>query len=253
MPNKLVLKIGNMLFKMAFKVYKLLYITYKNNEEKQEIALLQSIVKHGNTVLDIGANIGFYTKILSKAVGEQGHVLCFEPDFVNYNHLCLTTTGLPNVQIHQKAVASKTQKIVLYTSKELNVDHRTYKPEQYDQEIETDAVCIDDFLKDQTKDDVIKMDIQGFEMEALIGMTHILTNNHNIKILSEFWPYGLKMAGYSAVEYFENLTNLGFNIFMVTDKGLRLLEIGAVQGMMLLDKEHYYNIYATRNVDEISF
>jgi FkbM family methyltransferase len=249
MPDRLVLKIGNMLFKKAFKVYKLLYITYKLYEEKQEIALLQTVVKHGNTVLDIGANIGFYTKILSKAVGKQGHVLCFEPDFVNYNHLFQTTIGLPNVQIHQKAVASKTKKIVLYTSKELNVDHRTYKPEQFDQEIEIDAVCIDDFLKDQPKVDVIKIDIQGFEMEALMGMKHILTNNHNIKILSEFWPYGLKMAGYSAVEYYENLTHLGFNIFMVTDKGLRPLNIGAVQGMMFLDKEYYFNIYATRHVD----
>jgi FkbM family methyltransferase len=228
-----------------------LYFIFKHIKDRKEIALLNRIVKPDNVVLDIGSNIGFYTTLLSKAVGPQGQVFSFEPDSKNYNHLYQSTKGLLNVQIHQKAVASKTQKIVLYTSKELNVDHRTYKPEQFDQEIEIDAVCIDDFLKDQQKVDVIKIDIQGFEMEALIGMTHIITNNHNIKILSEFWPYGLKMAGYSAVEYYENLIDLGFRIFMVTDKGLRLLNIGAVQGMMFLDKEHYFNIYATRNVEEI--
>ena len=180
-------------------------------------------------------------------------VFSFEPDNKNFNHLCQSTKGLSNVQIHQKAVASKTQKMVLYTSRELNVDHRTYKPEKFDQEIEIEAVNLDEFLKNCQQIDVIKIDIQGFEMDAIKGMRHILTNNHNIRILSEFWPYGLKMSGYSAIEYYENLVNLGFDIFMFTEKGLIFLNIDAVQGMMLLDKKHYFNIYASRNVDEISF
>ncbi len=86
-------------------------------------------------------------------------------------------------------------------------------------------------------------------MDAIMGMRHILTNNHNIRILSEFWPYGLKMSGSSPIEYYENLVNLGFLIFMFTDKGLISLNIDAVQGMMLFDKNHYFNIYTTGNVD----
>ena len=232
-------------------MYKFLYAKYKYYEESQEIALLQNIINQGNTALDIGANIGFYTKILSKAVGKQGHVLSFEPDIKNYNHLSNSTSGLSNVKIHLKAVASKTQKIVLYTSKELNVDHRTYKPEIFDKEIEIEAVNLDEFLKECQRVEVIKIDIQGFEMQAMLGMTNILVNNRNIRIFSEFWPYGLKMAGTSALEYYEILVNLGFFIFVFNGKGLKPLNIQAVQDMMLLDKKHYYNFFATRNVDEI--
>ena len=77
MPNRLVLNIGNMLYKKAYKFYKPLYTTYKYYGDKQELALLYRIVKPGNTVLDIGANIGFYTTVLSKAVGPQGQGLQF--------------------------------------------------------------------------------------------------------------------------------------------------------------------------------
>jgi FkbM family methyltransferase len=248
MPDRLVLKIGNMLYKKAYKLYKPLYITYKHYGDKQEIVLFHRIVKPGNTVLDIGANIGFYTTILSKAVGPQGQVISFEPDTMNYHHLCRNTKGLSNVQIHNKAVASKTQKIVLYTSKELNVDHRTYKPEKFDKEIEIEAVGLDEFLKDCQRIDVIKIDIQGFEMEAIKGMSHILNNNPNISIISEFWPYGLKMAGSSAFEYYEHLKSLGFFVYLLADKGLVSLSLETVKSISLLDTEHYFNIYATRNV-----
>ena len=82
----------------------------------------------------------FYTTLFSKTVGSKGQVLSFEPDLKNYNHLFQATKGLLNVKIHHKAVASKTQKIILYTSKEINVEHRTYKPEKFDQEIEIESV-----------------------------------------------------------------------------------------------------------------
>jgi uncharacterized protein YqgQ len=80
-------------------------------------------------------------------------------------------------------------------------------------------------------------------------MTNILKNNRNIRILSEFWPYGLKMAGSSVVEYYEHLKNYGYFVYMCTDKGLISLGIETVKSLSLLEKEHYFNIYATRNVD----
>ena len=100
---------------------------------------------------------------------------------------------------------------------------------------------------------MIKIDIEGFELDAIKGMRHILTNNHNISILSEFWPYGLKMAGSSVFEYYEHLKSLGFIVYLFTDQGLSSLSMENVKNMSFSDKEKYFNIYATRNVDEISF
>jgi FkbM family methyltransferase len=245
------IKLGNFLYKNAFGLYKPMYTYFKNKQDDFEISLLRKHIKKGDTVLDIGANIGYYAAMLSNSVGENGKVYCFEPDKTNFNHLEKATTNYKNISILNKAVGPKTEKIKIYTSKELNVDHRTYQPEEYDKVIEIDAVSIDDYLLltervEAPKVDFIKMDIQGFEMQAIKGMTKTLANNPNIKLISEFWPYGLSKAGSSVTEFFNFLQSLQFNCYLLEKDALSLLTIEKVKTLEGLDKKHYYNIFATR-------
>jgi len=59
------------------------------------------------------------------------------------------------------------------------------------------------------------MDIQGFELHALRGAKRVLTDNPNIKLLLEFWPYGLRQAGVSGEELLAYLTEKGFTAQLV--------------------------------------
>jgi FkbM family methyltransferase len=244
------IQLGNFLFKHAIALYKPMYTLFKKRQDAFEIDLLHQHIGKGNHVLDIGANIGFYANILSDIVGKNGSVHCFEPDITNFKHLQKRVQSLSNVIINEKAVGAKTEKIKIYTSKELNVDHRTYKPEVYDDEIEIEAISIDDYvlLNNIKKIDLIKIDIQGFEMQAIKGMEKTLNSNPNIKIISEFWPYGLRAAGSSLSEYFNYLVALGFDIQILHENKLAVLNIEQVKLMENLNKEHYYNIFAFRNV-----
>jgi len=245
------IKLGNFLYKNAFALYKPMYTYFKNKQDDFEISLLRKYIKKGETVIDIGANIGYYAAMLSNCVGENGIVHCFEPDATNFNHLEKVTKHYKNIVINNKAVGSQTEKIKIYTSKELNVDHRTYQPEEYDKVIEIDAVSIDDYLlgakpAGARKVDFIKIDIQGFEMQAIKGMTNTLSNNQNIKVISEFWPYGLSKAGSSVTEYYNFLRSLNFNCYLLDNDSLSLLTIEKVKTLEGLDKKHYFNIFATR-------
>ena len=240
------IKLGNFLYKNAFGLYKPMYKLFKNKQDAFEIELLKKHIKQNDTVLDIGANIGFYATILSDIVGEKGVVHCFEPDSKNFEHLKKTTTDFKNIKINNKAVGPKTEKLKIYTSKNLNVDHRTYKPEEYDKEIEIDAVSIDDHLASNPKVDLIKMDIQGFEMQAIQGMHTILDKNKDIKLISEFWPYGLKKAGSSVTEYFNFLQSKGFTCYLLEETSLLKLTTEKVSSLEPLGEEHYFNIFATR-------
>jgi hypothetical protein len=145
--------------------------------------------------------------------------------------------------VNQLAVSSKTEIIKIYTSKSLNVDHRTYKPDVYDKEMDIRAVSIDDFLPKDTKVDFIKMDIQGFEMQALKGMLNTLHLNPNAKMISEFWPYGLKKAGSSCSEYFMHLKDLGYSIQILKKNSLQNLTLEEVKKLEPLGEEHYFNIF----------
>jgi FkbM family methyltransferase len=249
MAPDLSIKLGNFLFRNFFSIYNVLYPVFKRKQDKFEIELLKEHIKPGDVVFDIGANIGFYAKILSPLAGPAGRVHCFEPDTINFKHLVKATKNLPNVILNHNAIGPKTESIKIYTSKDLNVDHRTYKPEEYDQEIDIDAVSIDDYVKglDDKKVDFIKMDIQGFEMQAIKGMLNTLRGNPSIKMISEFWPYGLRKSGSSLIEYFNYLRELGFNIQLLHDNSLKDLSLEKVKQLEPLGKEYYFNIFITKN------
>jgi FkbM family methyltransferase len=226
----------------------MLYFVFKRKQDKTEIALFKRIIRSGDTVIDIGANIGFYSIFFSETVGSDGKVISFEPDVKNFEKLSYNTKKITNVIIHNKAVASSTRQLKLYTSKELNVDHRTYQPDDYESEIEIEAVCLDDFLGNIPKIDVIKMDIQGFEMDAFRGMIGILKSNKDLKILSEFWPYGLSLAGSSSSAYIQFLNELHFKVYLLKNGQQIPLEIEEAKRMEILDKNQYFNVYAYRHV-----
>ncbi|PBQ34074.1 hypothetical protein CNR22_20595 [Sphingobacteriaceae bacterium] len=246
------IKLGNFLYKNAFALYKPLYTSFKNRQDAFEIQLLEKYVQRGDVVLDIGANIGYYALILAKLVGEKGRVHCFEPDKKNFSHLENATLNYGNILINNLAAGPKTETLKIYTSKNLNVDHRTYKPEEFDQELEIEAVSMDDYWvkKDPAEAgrvDFIKMDIQGFEMQAIQGMKSILRKNTDIKIISEFWPYGLKKAGSSVTDYFTFLTEQGFNCYLLTKNSLEKLSLDKVLSFEGLGEETYFNIFASRS------
>jgi len=247
----LSIKLGNFLYKNAFRVYKPLYSIYKNRQDAFEIALLKDHVHRNDVVLDIGANIGFYAAIFAAIVGENGEVHCFEPDVTNYNYLKTVSKKFKHVFINNKAVGPHTEKLKIYTSHKLNVDHRTYKPEEYDKEVEIEAVSIDDYLstrspREPLKIDFIKMDIQGFEMQAIKGMENTLAGNKKIKLLSEFWPYGLKQAGSSLSEYFNFLSARGFTCYLLENNSLPPLDSKRVKALETLGENYFFNIFATR-------
>lgn len=205
--------LGNKLFKCCFSAYRILYKPYKAFSDRHERALLKEIIKPGMVVVDVGANIGIYTAFLAKIVGEKGKVYAFEPSPQNFKFL-EKYSNQGNVTLVQAAVGDTTGQIVLYISNKLNVDHRTYETGEERKKIDVPSYRLDDYLENQ-KVDFIKMDIQGFEYKALMGMENILQNNRSIKIIMEFWPYGLIKAGSNPEEVLNFLHQLGFQTELI--------------------------------------
>ncbi len=244
MESSFSIKLGNFLFKNCFPLYKITYQSFKHKQDAFEISLIKKYTKPNDTVLDIGANIGFYAELLSNAVGVNGKVHCFEPDTTNFNYLKKRCINLNNVSVNHKAVSDKTGILKIYTSKQLNVDHRTYKPDDYDQEIDIEAIAIDDYLNGQLVN-FIKMDIQGFEMSAVKGM-HKTLESPDLKMLSEFWPYGMRKAGTSVLEYFQYLKQYNFFIYLIDTNTLTELSEDKVKSFLDLPESSYMNIFASK-------
>jgi FkbM family methyltransferase len=241
------LKLASLIFHHAYFLYEPLYFSYKNKKDSKSLALIKKFLKPGSTILDIGSNIGFYAVFLSEVVGSSGHVYCFEPDVTNFKHLKNTLRNKSNVTVIQKAVADTSGIIKLYPSPLLNVDHRTYSSQNSNVTYEVEKISIDDYVNGKFKIDFIKMDIQGFETEALMGMRKTLSENNDILLLMEFWPYGLHQAGSSSETLYKLVVENGFNIYRIDEKGLTPFTLEEAMSM----KVEYYtdcNVLLTRKV-----
>ncbi len=243
--QNLSIKIGNFLYNRCYKVYKILYPILKNRTDAFELSLMKNHIQQGYTVLDIGANIGFTAKHLSRYVGASGKVYAFEPDTVNYAHL-LENIGhtYSNIKPVQAAVGEKNETIHVYKSPMLNVDHRTYPIENFTSKEEVKCLSIDGFLKPEEQAHFIKMDIQGYEYFALQGMKQTLLNNRNhLAMIMEFWPWGLQKAGASAQLVFDFIQSCGYQMELIDGKILSLLDSEKVKQMQALPEEYYFNVW----------
>lgn len=150
-------------------------------------------LKKGMVVIDIGANLGYYTLLEASIVGNEGQVYALEPVPKNFDILTknIKVNGYKNVKAYCKAVSSKngTSKIALRDESNLcsmlNISDETISehikqkvPKLIRGFIKVDTVSLDEFLDKEGVNQVnfIRMDIEGYEVEAIKGMINTLKN-----------------------------------------------------------------------------
>jgi len=176
--------------------------------EPRETAWFLHFLRKGDTVLDIGANVGYYTLIAAKRAGEAGRVYAFEPDPESFEILerNLRINGLSNVTAEQKAVSSQKGTLTLYLASRNKADHRIYRHEDSKSAVQVEAVPLDDYFRGHDRRvDVVKIDTQGAEALILKGMEGLLRRNPDAVIFIEFWPHGLKGLGNTGQELLDLL------------------------------------------------
>jgi FkbM family methyltransferase len=235
---------ANKVYERAFPIYRPLYAAYKTYSDRAERELLRKILFQGAVVADVGANIGIYTQFLSGCVGPTGLVHSFEPSSDNFRRLSAAARGLRNVRLTQAVVGERSGECKLYVSDKLNVDHRAYKADGDSRRaIPTDMVALDDYFKPGQHVDLIKMDIQGYELHALRGAQRVLQENPDINLLLEFWPAGLEQAGVGWEGLVELLQSLNMDLTLVKSCGLVSFDAHDVRK----DISWYVNLFAHRN------
>lgn len=239
--KKYMYSLFNNLYYLSYPLYKPLYFSYKNISDRKKIAIIRKYLKPGMRVLDIGANIGYYTRLFSKSVGSEGKVYAFEPDNINFEHLKKNVKNFDNVIALHKAVGEETRITKLYHSKEMNVDHQTYDGGENRKVTEIEMISIDQYLAVSEQIDFIKLDIQGYDFFAVKGMQEIIKRSKKVAIFGEFWPYALKKAGIDAEEYIKLLEDIGFDIRIFG------LEKEVTFDKYITDKSFYTDFFGIKN------
>ena len=238
----LVRGVGNKIYEHAFPIYRLCYLAFKAYTDRPERRLLKAILSAGDVVVDAGANIGVYSQFLSRCVGATGVVHSFEPSPENFKRLESATRKLGNVRLRQAAVGESSGTSKLYLSDKLNVDHRAYASEGDSRRaVPIDIIALDDYFNPGQRIDLIKMDIQGYELHALRGANRVLADNPAAKLVLEFWPYGLEQAGANWLELIDTLQAKNMSVSQISNYGLVPFRSDSVR----VSPQWYVNLFAS--------
>ncbi len=222
--------------------------------ERDEVELFKKVVKEGSVVVDLGAHIGYYTLLAARLVGRAGRVFALEPEPDNYALLVknVEVNGYDNVVAVRKAVASRSGVGRLFLT-ERGPGRAKLSQSLVDlglgrASITVETVTLDEFLQgNDTGIDFIKMDIEGGETAALLGMDRVIRENEDLKMIVELLPMGITKAGSSVAEFLRKLTEYGFGLNVIGKGGsTKRVEIAELVGLCADGKTR--NLFLERDV-----
>ena len=215
--------LGRRLFRSAYFLYKR-YV----EDDLQDLVQSHPILLQGGNVLDIGANIGYTSSLLARAVDSGRKVYAFEPEAFNYDML-QKIAARPEFKgkiIAQRcAVGAENGTVDLWLNERHHADHRVITPQFRSGNpglagSSVPLLTIDSFLeRDPEPVSFVKIDVQGYELPVCQGMKRTLDNNPDIKIVLEYSPSAMRVLGFDPSNLIAFLVDLGFESYIVGSKG----------------------------------
>nr|WP_245214732.1 FkbM family methyltransferase [Pararoseomonas indoligenes] len=180
---------------------------------------MQAVLREGDTVLDVGANVGLTVLPAARCVGPGGRVIAVEPTarLAELLRRSLVTNGLDGIVTLHRCAAGAAR-----GTAELNIGvtsgHSSLLALPGSEGSETVEVRpMDELVPPGTRVHLAKIDVEGFEPEVWRGMGRILSENPGMAALAEFGPEHLRRAGVSPAEWMAMFTGAGFTAYEVDE------------------------------------
>ena len=167
-------------------------LAFFGTREELQTKVLKWELKNGMVMLDLGANIGYYTLMAASIVGARGKVYAVEPFPENLELLArnVEANGLGGtVELHQLAISDESGTAELFMGKASNL-HSLLRLEPGQASIMVPTMTLDQFLAGKAPIEFLRMDIEGAECLVFDGMEGTLGQERPPKMLFEIHPIG---------------------------------------------------------------
>jgi FkbM family methyltransferase len=173
------------------------------------------------TFIDVGAHVGLLTLTGARAVGPRGRVLALEPTPAAFDLLtrAVAVNGLGELVVAKRlACGARRDRRAFYIGRVLGHSSLcALAPESMETEIEVDVEPLDELVRPGDRVDVVKLDVEGAELDVLAGMTRIIRENANLAIVAEFGHSHLLRTGISPEAWFGAFRAHGLEAYAIDE------------------------------------
>lgn len=189
------------------------YIVRNGCWEPDEGSLLRKLVLPGSTFVDVGANVGYFSRFVASTCS-PARIVAFEPHPDLVDVLALNVWGLsPAVEIVPVALGDSNGTVVLESSPHNLGDTRVSSGGDAPAVMLAAVTRMDDVIDGRV--DVVKIDVQGYEPEVLRGMQRIIRENPKIAMIVEFWPLALDERRLRPTSVLAQYEAMGFEVYLL--------------------------------------
>jgi FkbM family methyltransferase len=189
--------------------------------ERTEMRLVAKLLKPDMKVVDAGANIGIYSLLAAKCIGDAGQVWSFEPSQTTYNLFLdnLALNGVTTVAAHRLALSDVRGELTLRSENGFGdlYRHLDYagKAVAGDTVETVDVSTLDDFAAANriNEIDFLKIDAEGGEYCLLKGSQRLLSQSPNVIVMVEVEEDWCLRNGFKSEDTYELLKSLGFKLY----------------------------------------
>ena len=217
--------------------------------EKYFSEIFRKVLSKEMVVIDVGANLGYYTLISSKNCKK---VFAFEPELENSNLLKknLKYNKCNNVEVCEFALGDKNQLANLYIDP-YNKGKHSFLKGSLRSKVTTKVSKLDSVLSSTgvKKVSIIKIDIEGWEAKAMIGMKQTI-KNHKPLLFFEFVPDRITKSGENPYDLLHGLVELGYSLDIIDEDKYKLVPIVDIDKFVATFSGHdkYVNIFGYVNL-----
>ena len=220
--------------------------------EPEVTELFKKTIKPGMTVLDLGANAGYFSLLAASLIGPTGRVYAFEPDPHNLKILRMNIdeNQFKTVIPVPLAISNESKTAVLYRDAE-NLGLHTLSPANLPhgrgQTLSITTQTLDHWMTETNISQVhfVKMDIQGAEGLALACANQLL-KQASLNLVFEFWPAGLRELKSDPLAVLRRLKDQGYRIGIISSKG-SILEPDTLESLLQkAEAATYLNLFARK-------
>lgn len=196
-----------------------LYKLKEGSFEPETVRLFLEVIKPGMVVLDLGAYIGYYTLLAARQVGPKGKVYAFEPDPSSYSLLerNVRHNGHSNIVTIRKAVAREGRIKKLHQHASDPTMNSLLARKGWETTVVVECISVDEFLGEEQVD-LVKLDVEGAELETLQGMAKTLERCPTLTLIVELNSVSLSEGNNSPEELLNQIRKLGFHNIIYLDQ-----------------------------------